>query len=125
MHIHKPADMRTGAVMSSWWLQAQEAACRVSESEVENAPEPGTRVITFLTKQELRAVEVPELPLAEVALVRPATPLEALPALQPPSKVANWPCNGCLRLCTHMHCPRCFSRCSYLVCALPSVQLSV
>ena len=75
-------------------LQAQEAGCRVNESEVQNAPEQGTRSITFLTKQELRAVELVELPLAEVALVRPATPPEALPALHPPSKVNRRPLHG-------------------------------
>ena len=63
----------------------------MSESEVQNAPEQGTRSITFLTKQELRAVELVELPLAEVALVRPATPPGALPALHPPSKVSRCP----------------------------------
>lgn len=77
------------------WLQAQEAGCRVIESEVQNAPEQGTRSITFLTKQELRAVELAELPLAEVALVRPATPPGALPALHPPSKVNSCPFDGC------------------------------
>ena len=76
-------------------LQAQEAGCRVNESEVQNAPEQGTRSITFLTKQELRAVELAELPLAEVALVRPATPPGALPALHPPSKATSCPFNGC------------------------------
>lgn len=75
-------------------LQAQEAGCRVTDSEVQNAPEQGTRSITFLSKQELRAVELAELPLAEVAVVRPATPLEALPALQPTSKATRCPLNG-------------------------------
>lgn len=74
--------------------QAQEAGCRVHESEAQNAPEQGTRSITFLTKQELRAAELTELPLAEVALVRPATPPGALPALHPPSKVC-WLHDNC------------------------------
>ena len=72
-------------------IQAQEAECRVNESEVQNAPEQGTRSITFLTKQELRAVALAELPSAELALVKPATPPAALPALQPPSRVSCCP----------------------------------
>ncbi|KAL3155549.1 Sperm-associated antigen 17 [Trebouxia sp. C0009 RCD-2024] len=67
--------------------KAQEAGCQVSECEVQNAAEAGTRSLTFLTHQELRAGEVAELPMAEVAMVRPATPPAALPALQPPSQV--------------------------------------
>jgi len=67
--------------------QAKDTACRVTESEVHGAPEPNTRSITFLTKHQLRAVEVLALPPAEVALVRPANPPEALPALHTPSKV--------------------------------------
>ena len=59
----------------------------MSECEVQNAAEPGTRSITFLTQKELRAAEVAELPLAEVAVVRAATPPAALPALQPPTQV--------------------------------------
>ncbi|KAL0038853.1 hypothetical protein WJX79_010718 [Trebouxia sp. C0005] len=64
------------------------AACRITDSEVQHAPEPGTHSITFLTRHELRSGEVLPLPPAEVALVRPATPPGALPALHPPSKVA-------------------------------------
>ncbi|DBA96914.1 hypothetical protein WJX82_005465 [Trebouxia sp. C0006] len=64
------------------------AACRITDSEVPHAPEPVTHSITFLTRHELRSGEVLPLPPAEVALVRPATPPGALPALHPPSKVA-------------------------------------
>ncbi len=68
-------------------VQRKIAACQVTDSEVQHAPEPGTRSITFLTRHELSSGEVLPLPPAEVALVRPATPPEALPALHPPSKV--------------------------------------
>lgn len=70
-------------------MQAQDAGCRVSKCEVQNAAEPGTCSVTFLTHQELRSGEVAELPLAEVAVVRPATPPAALPALHPPSQVPH------------------------------------
>ncbi|DBB00331.1 TPA: Sperm-associated antigen 17 [Trebouxia sp. C0004] len=67
------------------------AGCHVTDSEVQHAPEPGTRSITFLTRHELSSGQVLPLPPAEVALVRPATPPGALPALHPPSKVNTPP----------------------------------
>ena len=68
-------------------MQARDSACQVRESEVHNAPEPGTRSLTFLTKHKLRGSDVPALPAAQIAVVRPAPPPGALPALMPPSKV--------------------------------------
>lgn len=67
-------------------LQSQNPLCRKTESDVINAPEPETKSISFLTQHELRGQDVPELPLAEVGLVRAAAPPAAVPALQPPSQ---------------------------------------
>ena len=68
-------------------LQGQDTACRVTDSEVPGAPEPGTHSLTFLTKHELKGADVAPLPPAQMALVRPTTPPGGLPALHPPSKV--------------------------------------
>ncbi len=81
-------------------VQGKVAACRITDSEVPHAPEPGTRSITFLTRHELRSGEVLPLPPAEVALVRPANPPGALPALHPPSKVNTPPLLFLLKPCS-------------------------
>ena len=67
-------------------MQSQNPACKVTESEVINAPEPGTKSVSFLTCHSLRGPDMPDLPLAEVGLVRAAAPPAAVPALQPPSQ---------------------------------------
>ena len=72
-------------------LQSQNPLCRKTESDVINAPEPETKSISFLMRHELRGPDVPELPLAEVGLVRAAALPAAVPALQPPSQA--WPLN--------------------------------
>lgn len=68
-------------------LQSQNQHCRITESDVINAPEPDTQSISFVTRHDLRGSDVPELALAEVGLVRAAAPPAAVPALQPPSQV--------------------------------------
>ena len=79
-------------------MQGEDTACRVTDSEVPGAPEPGTHSLTFLTKHELRGGDVVPLPPAQVALVRPTTPPGGLPALHPPSKVNVPSTSPCLRL---------------------------
>jgi len=81
-------------------VQGKVAACRITDSEVPHAPEPVTHSITFLTRHELRSGEVLPLPPAEVALVRPANPPGALPALHPPSKVNTPPLLFLLKPCS-------------------------
>eukprot|EP00891_Asterochloris_glomerata_P002861 jgi/Astpho2/2861/fgenesh1_pg.00050_%23_119_t len=66
--------------------QAKDLDCHVSTSQLAGAEEPGAHVHTFLTLQRLRSNSVPELPVPSPALVRPACPARAVPALAQPSR---------------------------------------
>lgn len=68
-------------------VQAKDLDCHVSTSQLAGAEEPGAHVHTFLTLQRLRSNSVPELPVPSPALVRPACPARAVPALAQPSRV--------------------------------------
>ena len=69
-------------------MQRQNPECKITESDVHNAPEPDTNSVSFLTRHHLRGSDVPELHLAEVGLVGAAAPPAAVPALQPPSQAS-------------------------------------